>query len=390
LPNRVCPVCADSTATVFFQRPNVLVHCNLLWPDERAALEAPRGDIDLAFCDSCGMIYNAAFDPNLMSYSGAYENSLHFSNRFHKYASALALRLVKRYRLRDKQVIEVGCGTGEFLDLLCEAGCSRGVGFDPSYKDDGSRNGSKVTIVPDYYSRAYVDWCADFFCCRHVLEHIAEPGGLLEDVREGAARCHAAGIFFEVPNGLYTLRGTGIWDIIYEHCSYFSSCSLGRLFVETGYLPRDIYTTFGGQALCIEASVSEGERVEGYSASSELVELQRLAASFSGLYDAKVGFWEATLDRLHTEGRRIVMWGVGSKGVTFLNTVAGGRNIGGVVDANPRKHGHYVAGTSYPIMPTEWLAEYRPDTVLLMNPLYKGEIHRALSGLGLAAEVLVV
>ena len=45
------------------------------------------------------------------------------------------LDLIRRYDLRGKEVIEIGCGKGEFLSLLCEVGDNRGVGFDPADDD---------------------------------------------------------------------------------------------------------------------------------------------------------------------------------------------------------------------------------------------------------------
>ncbi|MCA9990344.1 MAG: hypothetical protein KDE29_05015, partial [Anaerolineales bacterium] len=108
-------------------------HCNVLWPTPAGARQAPRGDIQLHFCPTCGHVFNADFDPALMAYDQAYENSLHFSDRFQQYATALASDLVARYGLQGKDIVEIGSGQGDFLQLLCELGQNRGVGFDPSY-----------------------------------------------------------------------------------------------------------------------------------------------------------------------------------------------------------------------------------------------------------------
>jgi len=61
-----------------------------------------------------------------------------------------------------------------------------------------------------------------------------------------------------------------------------------------------------------------------------------------------------------------------------------------MVDINPRKQGMYVAGSGQEIVRPEFLHEYRPDTVIVMNPIYSGEIGEMIGGLGVSAEVVTV
>src|SRR6266850_2309832 len=130
-----CPVCARATLEPFFEGGEVPVYCNVLWPTRAAALSCPKGNIHLAFCRGCGFIANLAFDPQYLAYDQSYENSLHFSPQFQEYAQTLADHLISRYELKGKSVVEIGCGKGEFLALLCSLGHNRGVGFDPTYVD---------------------------------------------------------------------------------------------------------------------------------------------------------------------------------------------------------------------------------------------------------------
>ena len=89
--------------------------------------------IALAFRPACGFISNVAFDPSLQEYSSGYEATQSFSPTFNAFAHRLARQLVDQYDLHGKEIIEIGCGQGEFLTTLCELGDNRGVGFDPAY-----------------------------------------------------------------------------------------------------------------------------------------------------------------------------------------------------------------------------------------------------------------
>ncbi|RMH01015.1 MAG: methyltransferase, partial [Chloroflexi bacterium] len=118
----VCPVCGRGMLQVFARLEGVPVFCNVLWSSPEAARTAPRGDITLGFCGVCGHVANTSFEVERMAYTAVYENSLHFSPRFQQYAVELAERLISRYGLRGKQIVEIGAGQGDFLRLLCELG----------------------------------------------------------------------------------------------------------------------------------------------------------------------------------------------------------------------------------------------------------------------------
>jgi hypothetical protein len=109
---------------------------------------------------------------------------------------------------------------------------------------------------------------------------------------------------------------------------------------------------------------------------------------FEARFRETVRTWDERLQRRLDAGSRVVVWGAGSKAVTFLNVVPSARGIERVVDINPRKRGAYVAGTGQPIVGPDTLREDRPDTVLVTNPAYVGEVRQALAGLGIVAELV--
>ena len=125
-----------------------------------------------------------------MRYDGAYENSLQFSPRFRQYLEELGRGLVQRYDLRDKDIIEIGCGQGDFLSLLCGMGRNRGTGFDPSFDPAKADTAlaAGVQIVPELYSHAHEGRPVDLLCCRQALEHIPEPLEFLQQVRRTLGR----------------------------------------------------------------------------------------------------------------------------------------------------------------------------------------------------------
>lgn len=357
----------------------VPVFCNVLCPTRAAALAVARGDIDLRSCPACGHVYNHGFDPRRMAYTPDYEASLQGSAVFRAYADTQARHLVAQYRLVERPVIEIGCGQGEFLSLLRHHGAGACVGFDPSY-GGGDGPDPLVTITREYFAAGHAAIPADLIVCRQVLEHLDEPAALIAELR-AAIGTRATAVFFEVPNQRHVIDGLGIWDIIYEHPSYYSASSLAALFTAGGFAITALYESFGGQFLCIEACPGEAA-TESTSASP--------MHDFARRCHARLTAWRRFLSRLRAAGRTAAIWGGGSKGIMFANLMAETEAVAAVVDVNPRKHGKYVPGTGQPILAPAALAEAPPAVILVMNPLYRAEIAAALADLGLSATIIPV
>jgi SAM-dependent methyltransferase len=363
------------------------VSVGIQWPSPEEARSCPKGDLHLAFCHSCGFIWNRSFDPDWLEYSQRYDNSLDFSPVFQSYARDLARRLINNYGIRQKQVVEIGCGKGYFLTLLCEEGANHGIGFDPSYEGARVRSpaADRITYIQDFFGEKYTSHRCDLICCRHVFEHIPDPAGFLQVVRR-TIRDRQSIVYFEMPNVRFLLENPSIWDIIYEHCNYFSRESLAYVFLNCGFDVLRIEEAYGGQFLSIEARLSVQQvNVEAHP------DLSGLAAAVHRFNDevrARSRTWQSRFDQFQAECRRVVVWGGGAKAVSFLNMLKVGGVVSYVVDINPHKQGLYLPGSGQKIVPPDFLREFQPSCVILMNPIYRQEIEGQLRELGVTAEVL--
>jgi SAM-dependent methyltransferase len=406
--NTYCPVCGSVRIKPVYQMLDVPVYCNLLETDRKDAMNCRRGDIRLVFCEDCGLIWNAAFDPSLMEYTTQYDNTLYYSKRFRDYAADLAERIVKRYELYGKDIIEVGCGSGDFLSALCDMGGNRGMGFDRSYvkRNEMEASNDKVEFISDYYSEKYSDYKADLICCRQTLEHIPEPVEFLNSLRWGVKEESGTFFFFEVPNASYTIRNVFIWDIIYEHCSYFTPLSMVNLFGKCNFHVEELAEEFGGQYLVlysylhgVRGGTSQAGEVKGggdthshllNSVSEKTEILSEEIDTFGKKCRNLVDHWRTRIEKIFEAGKSVIVWGAGSKGVTFLNLLGIRDNIQYIVDINPNKRGKYIPGTGQKIVGSDFLVSHPPDVIIIMNPLYKQEISAEITDLGVRSELVTI
>ena len=377
---------------VFHEVRQVPVHSVLLMSTREEALSYPKRDIALGFCSSCGFISNVLFDPTVHEYSSKYEETQGFSSTFNAFHRALAQRLIDRYNLRGKDVIEIGCGKGEFLSMLCEMGDNRGMGFDPAYIPERNQSAAreKITFITDFYSEKYTRYNADFVVCKMTLEHILNTKEFIDTVRRSIGERFGTTVFFQIPDVTRVLRDIGFWDIYYEHCSYFSPGSLGRLFRSCGFDVLALGTEYDDQYLMIEARPSRGVPTPPLPEEQDLESLRTDVDHFTNGIGPTLDRWRRVIDEIRNDGKRAVIWGGGSKGVAFLTTLQISDEIEYAVDINPYKHGTFMAGTGQQIVGPEFLRTYRPDVVIVMNPIYCKEIQQDLTKLGVEARLLPV
>jgi SAM-dependent methyltransferase len=357
------------------------------------ALSYCTGEIKLGFCKTCGFISNVAFKPELHNYSSMYEATQSYSPTFNTFHHRLAESLIQRHDLYDKDIIEIGCGQGEFLMLLCELGNNRGVGFDPAYYayDLESKAKDRITFVKDFYSEKYAHFQGDFVCCKMTLEHIPNTAEFVSTVRRSIGNHSDTIVFFQVPSVTRILQECAFWDIYYEHCSYFSPESLAYLFQKCGFEVLRVAEEYDGQYLMIEARPADhlDDSFLDQSRNSDKVS-QRDVATFTENYQQKLDQWRKIIAEDRECEQQAVIWGSGSKGVAFLTTLQIKDEISNAVDINPRMQGTFMAGTGQKIVAPEYLRELRPDLVIVMNPVYRQEIQQDLNRMGLHPQLVTV
>ncbi|GIG60854.1 SAM-dependent methyltransferase [Longispora fulva] len=342
--------------------------CGMTWPEPPT--DPVLGRMDLWYCPSCAHVVNRAFTEDLRATDGLFDNGMLSSASYRAHVAGVAERVLGR--ALPTRTLELGCGEGELLELL------------PGERTGWSRHVPEPTTLGGYTLNAG-SWTPgagayDLVVARHVLEHVADPLGLLRQLRsvtDGRG-------YFEVPDAGYDLGAAG-WDVIYPHAQYFHAGSLVAMCERAGFTVTNYGLTFHDQYLYVEVSTHPGaERAEACVDCGPLDnDHQRaVAQNFGDRFGALIDRWQGVVKAHH----RPALWGAGARGLTFLATVDPGHAMT-VVDLNPGKHGRFLA-TGHRVDPPSSLP---PDTdvVIITNPAYQKEIERSVAELGVTCEVLV-
>jgi hypothetical protein len=319
---------------------------NRMYDSLDEARQCTRGDIRLVQDGSTGLVYNAAFQAELMIYDAAYQNEQAHSSSFKSHLEEVAT-IVER-NLGIEGLVEVGCGKAFFLELLQSRGCSI-TGFDPTYEGDNPS-------VERHYFDETVDVSARGIVLRHVLEHIADPVGFLDGLRVA----NGGGlIYIEVPCLDWILDNRVWFDIFYEHVNYFRLQDFSRMFGRV----VDIGNIFGGQYLYVVADLAS-LRSPGYSQAD------------------RVDFPADFLPKSIASAESKAVWGAASKGVIYSLLRERSRNpVDALIDINPAKCGKFVPATGLRVMSPVEASTTLPvgADICVMNPNYLEEI-RGMTG----------
>lgn len=371
--DKICPCCSSKKVRFFLTRKNVPVYQNIVLKTKEQAIKIIRGNLEMMVCQSCGFIFNHAFESQKMKYGQDYDNLQVCSGLFLNYVDGLARSIVETSGVQSSQIVEIGCGKGFFLKkLLTIKGGEKntGYGFDPSYEGEDTDLDGRLTFYKEYYTPDSTHISADAVVCRHVIEHEPSPVELLKSIRLTLSGSLDAKVFFETPCVQWILKNNAIWDFFYEHCSLFTKDSLKTAFEIAGFTVKKIKHVFNGQYLWLEATPVEiAPKPKTYAGG-----IPELARTFSKEETIFKNLWIKKIKQLKLSGD-IAIWGAGAKGVTFVNLIDPEENIiECVFDINPNKQNGFIPGTGHPIFSPDELKHLKIKHIILMNPNYKEEV----------------
>ena len=315
--------------------------------------------VRLRYNKSLKFTENDAFDEKMINYNSDYDNSQSYSEEFKKHMLRV-FNIIKKNLYKNSKIVEVGCGKGDFIDLISKNSNHDVKGFDTSYKGNNKKIAKRYLTKRDSIS-------ADMIVLRHVLEHIPKPYEFLLLLKSVFKKSK---IYIEVPEYSWIKKNKAFFDITYEHVNYFTQTSLGKLFKKK----KEQGLLFNKQYQYIIADIkdlNQGFKSDYYSRNWEY-------KSFGNLFPD-------IIDKMNkvkkiARSNSVYIWGAGTKGCIFLNHCKNSNilinKIKFAIDINPNKIGKYLPGSLIQIKSKEFFFKKikNNDILLISNPIYKNEI----------------
>jgi len=147
------------------------------------------------------------------------------------------LRELRRYRVKREALLEIGCGNGFFLEEALDQGYRKVAGVEPSTRAAAaaSERVRDNISVRGFQERLFSAESFDVICLFQVLDHLAQPAAVLDEVRN---LLRPGGLLLTIQHNAEALSArllrerSPIVDI--EHTYLYSPDTLSRLCEKSG------------------------------------------------------------------------------------------------------------------------------------------------------------
>lgn len=357
MPVDRCRVCAQELSGPPLLRYAGMPAAAQFLPDA-AMLADDRGmDLELCQCPGCGL---AQLRNDPVPYYREVIRASAFSPAMRGFREQQFRDFVQRHGLAGRRLLEVGCGRGEYLALLRQAGADA-CGLEAGAAAAAACLEAGLPVQQGFVADASCRLAgAPFagFCIMNFLEHLPAPVASLRGV---AANLEADAVgLVEVPNFDMILRRQLFSEFISDHLLYFTRATLATTLGLSGFEVlawREVW-----QDYILSAEVRRCRPLDLRSFGEQQAQLTRELAA----YVARFG------------ERQVAVWGAGHQALAVLALAGLGGRIRYVVDSAPFKQGRYTPATHLPIVAPEMLRRDPVAAVIVMAAAYSDEVAATL------------
>ena len=268
--------------------------------------------------------------------------------------------LIKKKFNKNISICEIGCGDGDFLNILKKKGFKKLSGFDKVYK------GNNKNIKKRYLnSNDKLDF--DLIVFRHVLSVVENPFELINLVKN--ITNEDSYILIDEDDFFWTEKNLAVWDLCYEQINYFNKETFANAFKKSF-----VKSMFFGQYFIFLSKLKYfdfDKKKDNWSKVN--------LSSYFKKFQSKVNWINKK------KYKKIYIWGTGKKGNMYLYHLVRKnpsiRKIINVVDSDPFKENKYLSFGKYKIIsPKKLLSILQSDDLIIVaNNAYFKEIKTYIS-----------
>jgi len=328
-------------------------------------LQAHERDSDRAIsltvcqCGRCGFVQL----PPLLDdeYYDDYMMVATHSAQMQSFQADQARDFVTRFGLTGKSVVEIGCGDGNYLGNLADAGAVVS-GIEPSRvtRELAINKGHAVEAGYVTATRRLRGAPFDGFVTRQVMEHVPDIHDVLTGIRRNL-KAGAVGLV-EVPSLEKAIADRRFYDFFSDHVNYFSFATLRMALEMNGFevleVRQDMFDEYNTAIVRNPQEVS----LEG---------IQRAINTLGSDFARFIGEYRA-------QGKKVAIWGAGGKGLSVLAS-ADIHDVDLLVDSDRNKQGRYTPVSHLKVEAPSALVGAGIDAVIITAMAYVHEIRRALA-----------
>ena len=348
-----CILCGERLPDrCFLHLPN-MPSCAQNIPDKDGLLDDKGMDLDLYQCSSCGLVQ---LDCSPVSYYRDVIRAGGGTRTMTDLRRSQYAHFFSKCKLAGKRIVEVGCGRGEFLEML--------GGFDV-HGFGIENNGELVDVAVSRGLNVFNDFAEgpghslkgapyDAFMQFNFIEHQPNPNDMVGCIRENIA---PNGFGLVTAPSFEYIRNNCVYEVMRDHLAYYTEKTLGFLFEKNGF---DV----------LERGIVNRDTVYVIVQRREALSRETFKANYLQIKDSMNNFVEEAT----AGGARLAFWGASHQCFTAASFLLRPGKVEFIVDSAVFKQGKYSPASHIPIVSPEQFFERGADSLLILAPGYTDEI----------------
>ena len=321
------------------------------FPTEETLADDHGIDLELRQCSCCGVIQltnpPVPYFRDVIRAAGC-------SPEMREFRMKQFSEWINEFQLQNAKILEVGCGKGEYLEIMREAG---GKVYGTEHLEESVRvcrehNLNVEQIYFEHGNEKLKNGPFGGFFILNWLEHIPDLGSFLKAVRENLED-NAAGLI-EVPDFNMMVKRGDIADFTADHLYYFDEDSFCSMLQNNGFDVIACKTVWHDCNISVEVRKRSVNRLHRFDENRQI------------LLD--------NINHFLNRYERVAIWGASHTALAVMAMADLGNRICYVVDSAPFKQNHYTHASHLPIFSPKKLIEDPVDAVIVMCSGYSEEV----------------
>ena len=305
-------------------------------------------------CSKCGLIQHN-LEP--VVYYKEVIRAVAFSPEMGKFRKNQLKKWISKNNLQKKNILEVGCGKGEYLKLIQQAGGEQVFGIEFSENNINIARGLGLNVERGYFDSNYVNDNNNKFNAFTIfsfLEHWPDPNEGLKILHSNLMD-DAVGIV-EVPNFELILSKGLYSEFTTDHIFYFDKKTLSFVLEKNGFEIISIKPIWYKYILSAEVRKKTPLDVGTF------LKVQNTIKKQLNMHIKKF------------ENKKVAIWGAGHQALAVIAMSGIAPYIKYIIDSAQFKQGKFTPATHLPIVSPDNIIVDPPDSILIMAAGYSDEV----------------
>lgn len=352
-----CRVCSGQLYPTPLLRLENMPNAAQFMPDADTLDQDIGSDLEVCQCSACSLIQ---LNSQPVHYYREVVRAAAYSPEMRSYRLEQFAELVTKHQLAGKKGLEVGCGRGEYLELLQLSGIdAHGLEFSSDAVIQCQQDG--YTAFPGFIDTADHQLPTapyDAFFILNFLEHLPQPHITLRGIANNLAP-DAVGLV-EVPNFDMILKKRLFSEFINDHLFYFTGDTMSKILAISGFTVLDCQETW--HDYIISATVKKSPKAD-----------LDVLTNFQAVIHQDLHNY---LDRF--KNKKVAIWGAGHQALAVISLLKLQDRVSYVVDSAPFKQGKFTPASHLPIVSPATLQKDPVAVVIVMAASYSDEVARII------------